>query len=267
MIIENKDDVVKLSGSLRKNQWMSIRAAANLLLHDHPEGIIIDCSGLGEISEAGARTFLEAMRDIESANARIVVACLPKEMLAVCKQVPGVRSQLPVAESVEAARASLRLVDRTAAIASHQHAARQGQLIIVPLLADLDLTYGAHLAGRLARAGKAEVQLIYFLAVARNLPLGSPLVEEERAARESLDRAVQFARQVNVNASEHVERVREATDGILTVIRSSGADMVVIGAASEPIGANGHDRFHDLVDTLLHRAACEVVIGRLSPAA
>ena len=112
MIIETRGHVVHLSGSLHKNQWMSIRAAANLLLHDHPQGIIVDCAGLENISEDGARTFLEAMRDIESARARIIVASLPQNVLTVIKTVPGVRSQLPIAASVEAARASLKVQRR-----------------------------------------------------------------------------------------------------------------------------------------------------------
>ena len=53
MIIEQKDDVVRLSGSLTRNQWMTIKAAANLLLTNHPEGIIVDCSHLESISEDG----------------------------------------------------------------------------------------------------------------------------------------------------------------------------------------------------------------------
>src|SRR5437868_14974282 len=101
MIIETKDDVVRLSGSLTKNQWLTIKAAANLLLHDHPQGIIIDCAHLENISEDGAKTFLEAMRDIEAAKARIVVANLPQSLLSICRMVPGVRSQLPIADSVE----------------------------------------------------------------------------------------------------------------------------------------------------------------------
>jgi hypothetical protein len=70
MIIETRGDVVRLSGSLTKNQWLTIRAAAGMLLRDHPQGIIVDCGQLDEITEEGAKTFLEAMRDIEAAQAR-----------------------------------------------------------------------------------------------------------------------------------------------------------------------------------------------------
>src|SRR5580700_8875502 len=207
MIIETRDDVVQLSGSLHKNQWMTIKAAANLLLQNHPQGIIIDCGHLADISENGAKTFLEAMRDIEAARARIIVANLPAAMLATCNTVPGVRSQLPIADSVEAARASLRVHHRPLAPSAVADPARRGASILVPLLADLDLMYGASLAARLTRAGKGEVHLVYFLEVARTLPLNAPLPNAEKAAQDTLLLAVPLARQYNVTAAEHVERV------------------------------------------------------------
>ncbi len=107
------------------------------------------------------------------------------------------------------------------------------------------------------------MRLIYFLEVERTLPLGAPLPEKEQAAQESLMKAVQYARRHNVTVREHVERVREATDGILTAIKVNAADQVVIGATSEPVGEEGHEFFHLLVDSLLHRAPCEVIVGRL----
>jgi hypothetical protein len=265
MIIETRGDVVHLSGSLHKNQWMSIRAAANLLLHDHPQGIIVDCAGLENISEDGARTFLEAMRDIESARARIIVASLPQNVLTVIKTVPGVRSQLPIAVSVEAARASLKVQRRAPDPAPGADATRTGQVILVPLMAEVDLTYGADLAARLARVAKAEVRLVYLLEVTRTLPLNAPLPEQEEAAQEALSKAVQAAKQQNVQPQEHVERVREAIDGTLAAIRAYSATQIVVGASKHAMDhGGGHDRFDALVDTLLHRASCEVIVGRLS---
>jgi nucleotide-binding universal stress UspA family protein/anti-anti-sigma regulatory factor len=268
MIIETKDDVVQLSGSLHKNQWMTIKAAANLLLHAHPQGIIVDCSHLETISEDGAKTFLEAMRDIEAAKSRIVFACLPKNILSVCKMVPGVRSQLPIADSVEAARASLHVVKRAAGPDKNPGQGADGVrrgVILVPLVAHLELTYGASLAGRLARLDRYEVRLVYFLEVPRTLPQNAPLLEEEQAAQEALTEAVQSAKQVNVTPQEHVERVRDAAEGILAMAKAENITLIILGATNEPIGAEGHDRFHHLVDTLLHRAPCEVLIGRQKP--
>lgn len=270
MIIETKGDTVRLSGSLHKNQWITIRAAANLLLHNHPQGIIIDCENIESISEDGAKTFLEAMRDIETAKSRIVVANLPDNILAVCKTVPGVRSQLPIAKSVEEARASLRIASHS--LDSTQKSANSNfektvlpTVIMVPLIDGIDLTYGGALAGRLAHLNKAEVRLIYFIQVPRTLPLNAPLIDEEQRAQAALEKAMRFARENAAKTTHHVERVREPHEGILAAINAQKAELVVIGAVNEPIGAEGHDTFHELVDTLLHRAPCEVIIGRLKP--
>lgn len=265
MIIETRDDVVRLSGSLNKNQWLTIRAAANLLLHDHPQGIIIDCEDLVDVSEDGARTFLEAMRDIEAAKARIVVANLPANVRAVCRTVPGVRSQLPIADSVEEARASLRMASHPVAQAGTQPA-RRGAVILVPLMAELDLTYGAHLAGRLARGGQAEVRLTYFLEVARTMPLGAPLLQAEQAAQLALAQALELTKPLNVPVVEHVERVRDVREGIIAAIKIHQCDMVVIGATAEAVSLD-QDNFRELVQILLQRAPCEVVLGRLKSSA
>ena len=150
MIIETKDDVVRLSGSLTRNQWMTIKAAVNLLLTNRPEGIIVDCSHLDSISEAGAKTFLEAMRDIEAMKARIIVVRLPEQVLAVCKTVPGVRSQLPLADSIEEARASLRMMNRPGVrekrVSAKDENAKRSESILVPIVANMELSYGAAVA-------------------------------------------------------------------------------------------------------------------------
>ena len=265
MIIQTKEDIVSLSGSLNKNLWMTIKAAANLLLTKHPEGIIIDCAGLSDISENGAKTFLEAIRDIEGAHSRIMVVNLPSQVLGVCKTVPGVRSQLPIADSIEEARASLAMISHSGGekrTFMSTEAPKTGRVILVPLLTNLNLTYGAKLAARIAKVEKGEVRLVSFIEVPRSQPLNSPLLEEEQVARLVLEDAVQAAKQQGITPSALVERVRDSSDGILAAIKSSNADLVVLGAINEPLGAEGHDLFHEIVDCLLHRAPCEVVIGR-----
>jgi anti-anti-sigma regulatory factor len=259
MIIESKDDVVQLSGSLNKNQWQTIKAAAAGLLREHPTGIIIDCADLDKVSEEGAKTFVQAISDIESAQARIVVANLPPDLIAVCRSLPGASSQLPVADSVAAARASLRTGGAASALADP---VRRASNILVPLVASMDLTYGAQLAGRLARSGRYELLLVYFLEVPRTLPLNTPLAEKDALAQSECGRAMQQAMQPGVVAHEYVERVRDATEGILAAIKASDAGMVVIGTAGKTEGEEVREAFRQLVDVLLHRAPCEVIVGR-----
>lgn len=266
MIIESKDDVLSLSGSLHKNQWMTIKAAANLLLQDHPQGIIIDCQHLEDISGDGAKTFLDAMRDIEAANARIIVVNLPDNVLAVLKTIPGVRSQLPIAASVEEARASLRMANR-AALPAAGGSGKKAQTVLVPLLADVDLSYGATLAARVARSGRHEVRLVYFMEVGRNLPLNAPLMEEEQAATEALAQAKKMFQGSDAPLFEHIEKVREASDGILSAVKTYGAEFLVFGAGQSLVeGEEANEAFHALVDKLLYRAPCEVFVGRMKAA-
>lgn len=267
MIIETRGDLVKLSGSLHKNQWLSIRAAAGMLLRDNPQGIIVDCGKLVDISEDGAKTFLEAMRDIEAANTRIIVVNLPEKVLSVLKTVPGVRSQLPIASSVEEARASLQMSRRNPAPPPAGTSNTAGGVILVPMMAGVDLTYGADLAARLARVSRFELRLVYLLEVTRTLPLNAPLAEQEQAAQEALVRASKLARTQGIAAVEHVERVRDAVDGVLAAIRLHAAVQVVVGAASHRFEHDDSDRFDDLIHALLHRAPCEVIVGRLRPQA
>jgi anti-anti-sigma regulatory factor/nucleotide-binding universal stress UspA family protein len=257
MIVTSSEDVVRLSGALVKNQWLTIKAAANLLLQSHPQGIIIDCAELTNVSEDGAKTFLEAIKDIQAAGARIVVCNLPVDVLRVVRSVPGVRSQLPIANSVEEARASLRLGGEAPKTDAEHKSAPGG--IVIPLLPGLDIDYALTIACRLARDLKAPVHIVYLLEVARHLPLSSPLGEAEAAAQIALAQAAQLARKVSLVPNAHLERVRDVEEGLLQLLKTYQAGYVVMGAFAEPVDA---DRFYELVNALLRRAPCNVLIGR-----
>lgn len=266
MVIETKEDVVRLSGSLHKNQWMSIKAAANLLLQEHPEGIIVDCSHLNDISDVGAKTFLEAMRDIESAHSRIIVAHLPENILTVCRSIPGVRSQLPIADTVESARASLRSAAKNASRASSaQNEGRRGSVLLVPLIEGLDLSYGVQLATRIAVPNRTEIHLVYLMEVARDLALHTPRPEQEQSANAVLEQAKTQATVNHVVVHEHLERVRDAFDGILNAAKTHHAETIVVGITEEPGQEEKAELLTRLMEMLLKRAPCEVLFGRPKP--
>ena len=184
MIIEAREDVVKLEGTLDKNLWPTIQAAANLLLRHHPQGIIVDGSGLAGCSAEGAKTFRDAMDYIERYRGahRRLRPC-PTRVMEVIRAVPGVRSRLPVAATIEEARASLSLSRPGGGRATAGGDAPQS--ILVPLLRPDDPHAAAALACRLARADtthKSRLHLVYVLEVPRHLPLAAPLPEEEAEA-------------------------------------------------------------------------------------
>ncbi len=262
MIIETREDVVRLSGTLHKNQWMTIKAAANLLLVDHPEGIIVDCSSMQGISDDGAKTFLEAMRDIEAAHSRIIVANLPEQVMTKCRSIPGVRSQLPIADSVEAARASLRAAKTMNSKLHGADSGKRGALLFVPLIAGIDLSYGVTLAQRTANIGKAEIRLVYFLEVVRTLPLNAPMPEQEENATRTLEEVHALANPNLGHVQERVERVREAVDGIVATAKAQNADRIIIGLAKIPEEGEESEKVARLIQTLIKRAHCEVIIAR-----
>lgn len=260
MIVSTRDDTVTLSGSLVRNQWLTIKAAANLLMREHPQGIIIDCGELTNVSEEGARTFLEAMRDIQSAGARIMVCSLPRHVEQTVRNVPGVRSQLPIASSVDEARASLRLSGAAPSVGSAH--AGSDRAILVPLFEGLDIEYSVIVAARIAREMRLTVHFACLLTVTRHLPIGAPLPEQEAVANELLERAARAATAQGIAFAQHVERVRDQQEGVMHAIRTCKASHVVLSVFADTVA---EDEYADLIRLLLHRATCNVVIARQAP--
>lgn len=259
MIVTARNDVVHLSGALRKNQWLTIKAGAKLLLQQHPQGILIDCSELTDVSEEGTKTFLEAMRDIQGEGARIVVVNLPENVLQVIRSVPGVRSQLPIAKSEEEARASLRvgvMIGKSAEKPMGENS------ILIPLLPGFDTEYAILVAGRASRELRQPITLTSLLVVSRTKPLNTPMPEEEAVAVALLERAETVAKRLNLPYARHVERVRDSEEGLLQLIKTHKASHVIIGAFADH---SQDEQFLRLVEILLQRAPCSVIIARQAP--
>jgi anti-anti-sigma regulatory factor len=262
MIIEARNDVVSLEGSLDKNLWPTIQAAANLLLRHHTQGIIIDGSALTGCSPEGAKTFRDAMDYIERYRARIVVAQLPESVMDVVKSVPGVRSRLPISDTIEAARASLHLA-RAGAHRDTGTGGRQLQDILVPLMqADTPET-ATMLACRLARADgqKTRVHLAYFLEVPRQMPINAPLPEQESLARATLEAAEKWVRREGLTAVAHVARTRDAGDEIVHLAGVVHANIIILATAAE--GEPCEDFLTRIAKVVLDRAPCEVILNKL----
>jgi anti-anti-sigma regulatory factor len=256
MIVSSHNDAVLLRGALHKNEWLTIKALAKLLLQQHPQGILIDCTGLTDVSADGAKTFLEAMHDIQSEGARIIVVNLPDNVLSIVRSVPGVRSQLPIASSAEEARSSLRLA-KSAAVEGDR--ASTENTILVPLIEGLDTQHAITIASLMSRESRHPVALVSLLVVARNLPLGAPLGEDEETAHARLGQAAEQVVRLGLRPVKLLERVRGVEEGLLHMIKTYKASDVVISAGS---GSVDEEPFAGLLDLLLHRAPCGVIVGR-----
>lgn len=260
MIIEARDDVVRLEGALDKNLWPTIQAAANLLLRQHATGIIIDASGLVRCSADGAKTFRDAMNYIERYHARIVVAAIPAEVAETIRAVPGVRSRLPIAETIEDARNSLLLAGsrrpkRTAR-------GRQLQDVLVPLIGNYPPEPPTSLACRLVKSDgqRPRVHLVYVLEVPRVLTLTAPLPEEEAAAAESIRLAEAVVRREGLTAVTHVTRARDAADEIVQQAQQIHANIIVL--ADMPSAGSEESIMDRVAGSLLSHAPCEVILNK-----
>ncbi|HEY3266157.1 MAG TPA: universal stress protein [Armatimonadota bacterium] len=256
MIVEARDDTVRLYGDLRENQWLTIKAVTNLLLRKHPHGIIIDCTHLNDVTSDGAETFMDAIRWIEAANARIVVAQLPEPVLATLKTVPGLRSRLPISANVDEARRSMQISGTTDVTTAG------GRGILVPLLFPAAAEHAASTACRLGREAKSDIHLAYLLSVPRTMPLNTPLPEEEARAQALLDACEAVVKRYGLRAFRHIQRSRDRNEAVLHLVEALKISTLIL---SRPPDADRGGE--DPTETVLRRAQCEVIIDQMPAAA
>lgn len=265
MIIESYEDVIILSGALRSNFWDAIHTAISLTLKRHPSGVIIDCSGLSEATSAGAETFRDAMDFIQKHDARIIVAAVPPAVMEVLKSVPEVRSQLAVANSVEAARRSLDLLhenDDSPVRKKKRHAPDNARQLIVCLYTGTSVEEddaAMNIAGKIADSQPTEVHLVCVLLVPRHLPLTSPLEASEMAASKAVQRAEQFFAVRDVTYVSQVERARDVASALAEVLTAVDAPEVVLPLMRDPLKK---DENLKLVESVLARVNRNVIFVR-----
>lgn len=277
MIVEIRDEVVLLSGSLQRNQWRTLESAVRVRLRHHPNGIVLDLGGLTDLNAEGAETFRDALSHFKAQNKRIVVARVPADVMKSLRQSRDLVSQLPVATTIEEARSSLGLSMPTAMAEGRAASAT----ILVGLLgSDADphavavavrLAQGAATAKSEAAHGKSEgtgsssapsarVILVHALQVPRDRPLMASLGEEEEAATAALTRLHASVRAARVETVSRIERTRDRAARLLAVAAEVKAGTIVLA-----LGPEASEELAQLADTVLARAACEVIVNRLPP--
>lgn len=254
MIIETKGDVIKLKGSLVENQWAAIRSAVSLLLNEHPSGVVIDCSGLTEVSEQGARTYLDASNFIQAQNARVVVSGLSEKILSEIRKFPGVRSQLVVASTVEEARSSLQSGGQVISGGKH------GPVILVPLVGAWQRVL--EFAAIHAAAKRSEIHLLYVLQIPRNLPLGEPVPEIEAEADSVLRDAEQTLKRRGIRVMRVTTRARDTIEGATRYAVDTKPELIVVGYAKTILTKDSGR--NQVINMLCHDAPCDVAVYCIS---
>lgn len=226
MIVESIDDVIYLSGELTINQWEAIRTAAGLVLKRHPQGVVVDCSGLTSVSKAGAETFYYMMKHIQQKNARIIVANVPENVRAKLMEVEDVRSGLAIANSIEDARQSLELLE-TIGSPSGKKVHATGSLLL-SISGGASDSNAISLAAAIAEMRQLSVVIVFPIVVPQALPTMQVMPEEEDEAAEVLQKAVKIFEYRQIAIEPTVERVRSAAAAIEKVAQERSPRTVVI---------------------------------------
>ncbi len=130
--------------------------------------------------------------------------------------------------------------------------------ILVPVKGTGYSDRAVELACRLGQEQQAELILTYVIEVPLSLPLNTPLDQEERRAREALERAVELVKLHNLRPIPVVRRDRDVGRGIVSVVTDYDVDLVVIGLNPRRVAAG--DSIGRGIETVLRRAGVEVII-------
>lgn len=255
MIVESYEDVILLSGALRSNFWDTIHTAISLTLRKFPNGVIVDCSGITECTAEGGETFHDALDYIRNHGARFIVASVPPPVLEILKTVPEVRSQLPIAASVEEARRSMVLSPEERVKATTSNVA-----------ASLLHLYGTECDNAAldffcdeVRSHGEEAHLVFVIEVPRDLPIQAPLPQQEELAHRTLENAKNRLRDRHLVSTTHVERARDLAAGIAAVAEKNNVGTVYVPLPCHSIHI---DRALQIAKILLSRLRCPVVLVR-----
>jgi anti-anti-sigma regulatory factor/nucleotide-binding universal stress UspA family protein len=278
MIIDARDDVVTLSGCLDHNVWPAIQAPANLLLRQHPAGILIDASQLEMCSTEGVKTFVDAIAYIERYRARIVLCNVPDIVNDVIRSVPGARSSVATAPDRESGRASLALA-QTQRVKNRSRWAvdTADRPILVPLIPAMSTTREAIGIARILAASlgnindgadskidksSAVIHLAFFLEVPRSMPLSAPFLEEEDHARRLLNEAESIAAKTGAKVRTHIIRARNTAEEIIEQASLLNINTIVLSLPA--VAAVDQSVVQNLFRQVLQNAKCEVMLKRIA---
>lgn len=249
MIVEVRDDLLALSGTLRRNEWRTIQSAVRLRLKHHPSGLILDLSGVKRLTPEGAETLRELELHLKASDARFVVVHVRADVMRTLRLIPDLGSRLPLAETIEEARLSLGLTNGCSVGTS-------GKTVLVCLLGTPADQLAINDAIQLVTHGSSEeisVQLVYLLTIPRDRPLQSSVGAEEEQATHALAAFRDQLRARGVRNVVRVERTRDRLQRIQEVSRESNAKVLLLS-----LDRRDEDR-KSLFKAIVAESSCPVI--------
>ena len=120
----------------------------------------------------------------------------------------------------------------------------------------------AELACHLCEGRGATLIFVYPIIVPLALPIDAPLPDQERDARDAIERGMLVASRRGCNAQARVVRHRRAADAVLEVARAEQVEKIVLGVHLNLNVLRDYDRAETVEEELLRRAECEVIVDR-----
>ena len=241
---------------MSENHWDAIAAAVDLVLPDHPQGILIDCGQLKSMTDKGGSTFMDGLSYMEARGARIILCNIPDPLSSRLRSIPGLHSQVPMAQTVKDGRKSL-VAGNTAPLTSNRG---DVPIIIVPVSPPFSAPACRPLLKRLNLGTSAAIHYVYVMVVPRALPVGAPLPDEEARAQIELTLAEEML--LGPVTSRHVLRGRSISDALVEAVRRLGCIEVIAGLDSTSLS---NDAVPLLVSALREKCPCVLTITQ-SPA-
>jgi basic amino acid/polyamine antiporter, APA family len=137
-------------------------------------------------------------------------------------------------------------------------AALEYRNILVPVKPGRASEEAIDLACRLAAERRASIAALAVVVVPLELPLDTPIEEEEARADMALDAAAAIAELYGVGVTERIVRARSAGRAIVDEAERRTSEIIVMGA---PRAARRGGVFSDTVDFVLKHAPCRVMVA------
>jgi basic amino acid/polyamine antiporter, APA family len=135
----------------------------------------------------------------------------------------------------------------------------------VPLDAGVESETAMELAAELADDRGSTITAVVAIEVPPELPLEAHMLEEEGAAKRTLEAARAIGASRGVNVRTQTLRARLAGEAVVAEAEASGADLVVLRAPRRrPLGRRGRI-FGKTVDHVLKHAPCRVMVAAPRP--
>lgn len=231
MIVESYEDVIVLSGALRQNFWDTVETAITLTLRRHPAGVIVDGSGITEITVEGAQTFASFIEFVrEHDRARVIFAALPDHVETMLRSVPEVRSQLAITRTVEEARTSLDLLCTSPEPAAKKKLKSQVERrVLVVFCPDSFDRHLLDVAVEFSDARDTRLVLLLPIVVPRDLPIHAAMPEQESRAASLAESAQTILDDEQLTYEIRLERTRDLPSLVRDMGEETQSDHVLVG--------------------------------------